>query len=193
MSSTSNAPSNASVHALRAGPEDASLVRRVRQGDEGAADTLYRRHVGLAMQTALRLLRNRAEAEDAVQEAYLLAFRRLKQLDEPGAFRGWLVRIVVSQVHRRLRRQRVEPLDGLAAEARHDASPAVRAELRLLDEALDALEPEERIAWTLRYVLGHRLREVAAVSGGALSTAKLRLEAAHLVVSRHVRIEPTEP
>ncbi|MEM1416275.1 MAG: sigma-70 family RNA polymerase sigma factor [Myxococcota bacterium] len=186
----SDATRSAKVRALATGPDDATLVRRARAGDEGAADTLYRRHVGLAMQTALRLLRNRAEAEDAVQESFLVAYGKLHQLHEPAAFKGWLVRIVVSKVHRRLRRQRIEPLDGLEREARSDASAAVRAELRLLDEALSALEPEERIAWTLRYVLGHKVKDVAASTGCSLSTTKRRLEAAQLVVERHVKLEP---
>lgn len=174
------------VRVLSAGPSDAELVARAGADDEWACKTLYRRHVGLAMQTALRLLRNRAEAEDVVQDSFMMAFRRLPQLREPAAFRGWLVRIVVSRVHRRLRRRRVEPLDGFEAEASADASPMVRAELRLLDEVLDGVRYKERVPWMLRYVLGYSLEEVADACDCSLSTAKRRIVAAQSVVRRHV-------
>ncbi len=176
----------ARVRWLSEGPPDAELVPRARAGDAWASRLLYRRHVGIAMQTALRTLRNRAEAEDVVQDAFMLAFSRLDQLREPGAFRGWLTRIVVSGVHRRLRQRVVEPLDGLDAEASPAASPAVRAELRLLDEVLDKLEAEDRVAWTLRYVLGYKVEEVADACECSRSTAKRRIQAAHAVVERHV-------
>ena len=179
-------PKSAVVHVLSEGPSDAELVARVGADDAWACETLYRRHVGLAMQTALRLLRNRAEAEDVVQDSFMMAFRSLHQLREPAAFRGWLVRIVVSRVHRRLRRRRVEPLDGLEAEASPEASPTVRAELRLLDEVLSEVCYKDRVPWMLRYVIGHSLEEVADACDCSLSTAKRRILAAHDVVRRHV-------
>jgi len=130
-------PQGGVLRVLSEGPSDEELIARAVADDAWACETLYRRHVGGAMRTALRLLRNRAEAEDVVQDAFMLAFARLDQLRERAAFVGWLRRIVVSSVHRRLRRRRIEPLDGLEAEASNDASPMVRAELRLLDEVLD--------------------------------------------------------
>lgn len=174
---------------LSDGPTDAELVARAIESDAWACETLYRRHVGAAMRTALRLLRNRAEAEDVVQDAFMLAFSRLDQLRAPGAFRGWLMRIVVTSVHRRLRRRKVEPLDGLEAEAAQDASPMVRAELRLLDEVLEQIRERDRIPWILRYVLGYKLEEVADACECSLATAKRRISAAHEVVNRHVSVE----
>jgi RNA polymerase sigma-70 factor (ECF subfamily) len=174
---------------LSEGPADAELVRRAREDDAWAWETLYRRHVGLAMQTALRLLRNRAEAEDVVQDSFVMAFRRLSQLREEAAFRGWLVRIVVSRAHRRLRTRRVDALDGLEAEAAADASPMVRAELRLLDEVLGEIRAKERVPWILRHVLGYKLQEVAAACDCSLATAKRRVLAAHAIITRHVSME----
>ncbi len=178
----------ASVHVLRTAPSDAELVARATDDDAWACETLYRRHVAVAMTTALRLLRNRAEAEDVVQDAFLLAFSRLDQLREPAAFRGWLTRIVVTAVHRRLRQRRVQPLDGFEAEAAEGASPAVRAELRLLDEVLDTIAEQDRVPWILRYVLGYKLEEVAEACDCSLPTAKRRIAAAHDVVRRHVSV-----
>ena len=182
------APAVASVHVLRAGPDDAELVARAADDDAWACETLYRRHVGSAMTTALRLLRNRAEAEDVVQDAFMMAFSRLDQLREPGAFRGWLIRIVVTSVHRRLRRHKVPTVDGLEAEAAAGSSPAIRAELRLLDEVLDTIDEQDRVPWILRYVLGYKLEEVAEACDCSLPTAKRRIAAAHDVIRRHVSV-----
>lgn len=176
------------VRVLSDGPCDEELVRRGLEGNGWATRLLYRRHLASAMQTALRTLRSRTEAEDVVQEAFLTAFSRLDQLREPGAFPGWLRRIVVTKVHRRLRKGSIETVDGFETEASPDASPAVRAELRLLDEVLDQIDPRDRVAWTLRYVLGYTLEEVGEASGCSLATAKRRIRAAHSVVTRHVRI-----
>ena len=129
---------------------DADLVQRARSGDQWALEMLYRRHVQLVAGTALRLLRNRADAEDVTQETFLLAFEKLAQLAEPAAFRGWLVRIAVSRVHRRFRTRKLRGLifpwrdaEGedisLEGEARDDATAEQRAELALLDLALAAL------------------------------------------------------
>ena len=181
-----NRPRRASVHVLRKGPDDAELVARAVEEDPWACEQLYRRHVGVAMTTALRLLRNRAEAEDVVQDAFMLAFGRLAQLREAAAFRGWLTRIVVSSVHRRLRRRKVDPLDGLETEVAADASPVVRAELKLLDEVLSQIDDRDRIPWILRYVLGYKLEEVAEACDCSLATVKRRIQTAHSVVQRHV-------
>ena len=176
----------ASVHVLRPGPSDAELVERAIADDPWACETLYRRHVASAMTTALRLLRNRAEAEDVVQDAFMLAFERLDQLRSSGAFRWWLTRIVVTAVHRRMRRRKVQTLNGFEAEADPSTSPAVRAELRLLDEVLDTLADRDRVPWVLRHVLGYKLEEVAEACDCSLATAKRRIASAHEVVRRHV-------
>jgi RNA polymerase sigma-70 factor (ECF subfamily) len=111
------------------GEDDASLVERSLSGDAWAHEALYRRHVDRALAIALRLLRNRGEAEDAVQDAFIHAFERLRDLRVPAAFRGWLARLVVTQAHRRMRRRffrSVRPVDGFEAECAPGASAEVR-------------------------------------------------------------------
>ena len=175
---------------------DADLVQRARSGDQWALEMLYRRHVQLVAGTALRLLRSRADAEDVTQETFLLAFERLAQLAEPAAFRGWLVRIAVSRVHRRFRTRRLRGLifpwrdaEGddlsLEGEARDDATAEQRAELALLDRALAALPLEPRTAWLLRHVMGCAVEETAEACGCSLATVKRRISAADEQIRRH--------
>jgi len=182
----------------RGGPADAELVTRAKRGDAWALEALYRRHVQLVAATALRLLRQRAEADDVVQETFLLAFEKLAQLAEPAAFRGWLVRIAVSRVHRRFRANRLHSMvfvwrneshDGevtLESEAHDGASPEQRAELALLDRALAQLALELRTAWTLRHVLGCSVEETADACNCSLATIKRRISAADQQVRAHL-------
>jgi RNA polymerase sigma-70 factor, ECF subfamily len=173
---------------------DAELVRRAREGDTWALDMLYRRHVQLVAATALRLLRNRAEAEDVAHEAFLLAFERLDQLDEASAFRAWLVRIAVSRAHRRFRWRRLRSWVGLGSdedacfelEAKEHVSAEQRTELALIDRALATLPFEVRTAWVLRHVLGHALDEVASACDCSLATVKRRITLAEDRVAAHV-------
>ena len=76
-------------------PGDAALAARVIAGDLGAFEKLMRRHNRLLFRTARAILKDDAEAEDAVQEAYLLAYRSL------STFRGERAAFVVAHAHRR--------------------------------------------------------------------------------------------
>jgi RNA polymerase sigma-70 factor (ECF subfamily) len=177
---------------------DAELVERARRGDRSAEDAIFRRHVGAVAGLALRLLRHRADMEDVVQETFVIALEKLKELRDGGALRPWLMQITVSLVRRRLRRRRLlgfvglnrseadAPLDALASEA---LDPEACAELAALDRALAELPAEDRIAWVLRYVEGEVMEDVAFACGCSLSTAKRRIAAADTRVRLHVRLK----
>lgn len=175
-------------------PSDASLVERAIDGDRWAMEALYRRHVRRVTNAVTRMIGRTADADDAVQEAFLVAFTRLPELRDPAAFRGWLSCIAVNEVRGRLRKRRwlrffTADDDGddasLASLASEDASPEVRAELARVDTVLRGLAPELRIAWTLRYVEGWELTEVASAVDCSLATAKRRIAAAKERVDRH--------
>src|SRR5688572_20771318 len=147
------------------GALDAELVARLRRGDAEAFEILYRRHVNFAINLAVRIQGTAADVEDVVHDAFLRAHQRLAELRDVSAFRSWLGSIVVRLVRSRLRRRRLlsvlgvanpEPVD-LEAIASAEASPESRAELAQIYALLQTLPPDERIAWTLRYVERHRL------------------------------------
>lgn len=177
---------------------DGELVRRAREGDRWAEEALFRRHAAVVAGTVMRLLGNRAEAEDVVQDTFVTALEKLETLREPEAFRGWLLAIAVRDVQQRFRRRKIrrllglepsEPLTGCAEYATDEAGPELRAELRLLDAALAHLPMKERVAWMLRNVDGYSLEETALACGCSLATAKRRIAAAETHVRAHVRLE----
>jgi RNA polymerase sigma-70 factor (ECF subfamily) len=83
------------------------LVAAARTGDVMAYAALIRATQPMSLAVALQVLRDPASAEDAVQQAYLRAFRRLRHLEDPAAFAGWLRRIVITVALNIRRSQRV--------------------------------------------------------------------------------------
>ena len=92
---------------------DAELVARAIEGDRWGREMLYRRHATYLLAIAARLLGNRGEGEEVVQDTFVTAFEQLRTLREPAALRGWLAQIAVSLVRRRLRRGRLLRVLGL--------------------------------------------------------------------------------
>jgi RNA polymerase sigma-70 factor (ECF subfamily) len=174
--------------------DDDQLVERARNGAATAQAELFRRHAPHLLQLLTRLLAARSDAEDALQDTFIIAFTDLVHLRDSGAFPAWLRRIAVHQAHRRYRKRRVLAALGLdhaltdatlADLADPDAGPDVLAELARLDEILLRLPAKNRTAWILRYVEGCELTEVAASCGCSLATAKRRVAAAQARVARH--------
>lgn len=180
---------------------DEALVAGVLAGDPGSKERLYLRHVHYIAGMSARILRSIDASEDVVQDTFVIAFSKLESLRDPGAFRGWLASIAISQVHRVLERQRVlklvgldrglddAPLDELA---REDLSIEARSELAALDLALQRVPARQRVAWMLRYVEGEPLDAVAEACQCSRATVKRWIAAADEHVRQHVRIEATE-
>ena len=171
---------------------DAELARRIALGDQDAFVLLMRRYNQTLYRTARCILRDDAEAEDAVQEAYMLAYRAI------GSFRGdaklstWLIRIVVNEAvgraRKRSRRAEIiqiaggpEP-DADAAEVNLDAATpeqpdhaAMRAESRrLLEAKIDGLPEAFRTVFVLRAIEDLSVEETAATLGIPEATVRTR-------------------
>src|SRR5215204_6917749 len=128
---------------------DADLVRRIGLNDQAAFESLMRQHNGRLFRVARAILKDDAEAEDALQDAYLDAFRHISAFRGESQLSTWLVRIVANQALMRLRRQKRErvvvPFSPTMPEAPQDTreSPTaatIRAETRrILERRIDEL------------------------------------------------------
>lgn len=185
-----NAAVPARAAAATLAPDDAELVRRVVGGDTAAFELLMRRHNRRLYRIARALLRDAAEAEDALQEAYLSAFRALPAFRAEAAVATWLGRIVVNECMDRLRRNarrdnvvtlvpahgdeevRQEPA-GIEPDTPERA--VARAEMRaLLERSIDALPQEFRAVFVLRAVQELSVEETAASLGIPEATVRTR-------------------
>jgi len=181
-----------------AAANDEVLVGRVAAGDASAFAELYDRHRAAAFGTALRVLKSRSLAEDAVQEAFLGVWRSAASYrHERASVRSW----ILVHVHRRAvdgvrRNQRWHAHHPAAAEA---ASPSVSESVELADErravqaALACLPDSSRTLLELAYYGGLTQSQVAQVLGMPLGTVKSRTHAA-LARMRDLLAEgPVEP
>lgn len=162
---------------------DAELLRRIVARDEHALAELYDRYSGAAMALAFRMLRERGQAEDIVQEAFLTVWRRAGTFDTArGSARSWLLAIVhhacidrMRGRHRHLQRE-VDIDDHAWRLATDDVSEEVhrRLEGERVRLALQAIPPEQRQALELAYFGGLTQAEIAAHTGEPLGTIKSR-------------------
>jgi RNA polymerase sigma-70 factor, ECF subfamily len=170
---------------------DAELAVRVAVGEPAAFEALMRRHNRALFRTARAILRDDAEAEDVLQEAYLQAYRAI------GSFRGeaklstWLARIVANEalmrVRKRARRAEIVPLQAGMTETEINEIPdenmndtpersAQRSEMRrLLEAQIDALPDDYRVVFVLRAVQELSVEETAEALGIPQATVRTRL------------------
>src|SRR3989454_12575929 len=100
------------------------LIRKGLRGDEEALETLFTRHKRTLFQTALRLLGNAEDAEDALQDGLLSAYRNLKRFEGRSQFSTWLTRIVINAALMRRRSAKARPAISLPETPRGDEMPA---------------------------------------------------------------------
>ena len=154
------------------------LVERARDGDDVAFTELVDMDGDLCYSIAYRILRDVERAQDAVQQAFLLAWRELPRLRDPERFEVWLHRLLVNacyEEHRRHRRWtsriRALPFDGPVS-----ADPTVSIDDRdALDRAFLRLTPQHRAVFVLHHHAGLPLAEIAEIVGVPIGTVKSRL------------------
>jgi RNA polymerase sigma-70 factor, ECF subfamily len=177
---------------------DEAVVALVARSDEVALAELYDRFGKIAWSLALRILRDEALAEDAVQEAFLAAWRTAPRfMPERASARTWLLTLVhrrAVDVVRREERRRGEPLEAapeLVGEAGADASALLRLERERVQRALKRLPDREREAIELAYYGGFSQAELAERLGQPLGTIKSRMFTG-LARLRELLAEPLE-
>ncbi len=183
---------------------DAELARAISQGRRGALELLMRRHNRALFRTARAILRDDADAEEALQDAYLQAFEAI------GAYRGeaklstWLARIVANEslqrLRKRTRRAEILPLAPVGeaalselADPSMDKSPersASRAQTRrLLETHIDALPDAYRAVFMLRAVEELPVEEAAQVLGIPEATVRSRFFRARSLLREALAME----
>jgi RNA polymerase sigma factor, sigma-70 family len=162
---------------------DAIIVAEVLAGDTEAYACLVNRYQNEYFRFAVRMLGGRDDADEALQSAFLRAFRALAQCREPERFGAWLYQIVAnecrSKATMRARRERrfVRDDDALAsALAEQPAEPAAMDEE--IERAIEQLEVDQREAFLLKYVEELTYEEMEAITGAGKSALKMRVKRA---------------
>lgn len=162
---------------------DAAIVARVLDGDQGAYAQLVARYRSQYVRFAVRMLGNREDAEEAMQDAFVRAYRSLAKCDEPAKFGSWLFRILANRCRttgaRRGRRERTFIRDEYALlDASEEHPEHQRAWREEIQRALLLLEPEQREAFLLKHVEEMGYEEMAEITGVGVSALKMRVKRA---------------
>jgi RNA polymerase sigma-70 factor (ECF subfamily) len=162
---------------------DAALVRRVLAGEVEAYAGLVARYRDRLARYATHSLGNRADAEDAVQETFVRAYRALDRCEAPERFGAWLFQILVNRCRtiggERTRRERVVTANPGAVDAADAADFGERqAWADAIRWALAQLGPEQREAFLLKHVEELSYEEMAEMTGEGMSALKMRVKRA---------------
>jgi RNA polymerase sigma-70 factor, ECF subfamily len=182
--------------------DESRMIASILAGDAQLFHELIRPYERRIYAMALSFLRNEADAEDATQEAFLKAFRNLASFRGDAKFGTWLISITLNEARSRIRRRdavKMESLDGPEGEEGH-VSPAQltdwkeipsealeRKEVRhLLHKAVTALPLIYREVFQLRDIEQMSVNEAAAALGITISSVKVRLHRARIMLQKHL-------
>jgi RNA polymerase sigma-70 factor (ECF subfamily) len=161
---------------------DRELVVSAQRGDQVAFMDLIRARVDRLYSIARRILHDVDRAEDALQDALVIAWRDLPDLRDPDRFDFWIQRVLANMCieHARRERRRYAKLEVLPVEnltARDVLAGVVDRDL--VDRAFRRLKPDERAILVLRHFLGYEPAEIAETLGVTGGTIRARLHHAH--------------
>jgi RNA polymerase sigma-70 factor, ECF subfamily len=173
-------------------PGDEELVASARQGNRRAFEELVERHKRRAYHIAFDFTRDREEAKDLSQEAFLKAFTNLKNFDGRSSFYTWFYRILVNLCLDYKRRQKRGPASAFDETIENQMEPShepvkprspdqqvwARQISHRVGEALEALPARQRTAFVLKNHQGLSIKEIAALMDTAEGTVKVHLHRA---------------
>jgi RNA polymerase sigma-70 factor (ECF subfamily) len=170
--------------------DEATLVVRAQEGDVRAFEELARRHQAALYRLAVRVMGDAGEAEDALQEAMLDAWRRIERFRGESAFSTWMYRVVTNRCLGMLRRRRPVPVERVAESAAPDSperSAEVDAGMAALGWELRGLRPELRLCWVLRELEGLGYTEIALITGASEDAVRGRIHRARVQLAEVMR------
>lgn len=160
---------------------DRAIIEQVLGGDVEAYARLVDRHYDRCTRIAVRILGNREDAEEALQDAFLRAFRALEDYEDRECFSAWLTRILVNQCRTmlvRTRRREAVFLDVDLRELDLAAEGGASSTWPELEQALAQLPLDQREAVVLKYAGDLTYEEMARITGAGESALKMRVQRA---------------
>ena len=179
------------VASPRPQPENMTLpIAAAADGDEAAFARIVAAHHDDMVRVCFVITRDTDAAHDAVQEAWAIAWRKLRELREPERLRQWLVAIAANEARQTMRRQRRRVVTELRAEGPPDDDEGTRLWSGQIDlrNALARLSVADRELLALRYVAGFDLGELSKVTGLSASGTRARLQ--RLLATLRNELEP---
>ena len=157
-------------------PESASLIEAAASGDADALARIMALHDGSMRRICMVITGDPALVDDAVQAAWVAAWRRLGTLRDPARLRPWLMSVAANEARQLIRAaSRRHGHEQRARPPTFGADPSLRAEVLDLAAAVSHLDPDARRLLALRYVAGLTSEEIAREVGGSPSSVRGRV------------------
>ena len=163
------------------------LIQRCKRGDIGAQSEIYQIYSGKMFGICLKYSRNKEEAEDNLQEAFITIFEKIDQYEFKGSFEGWMKRIVINTTLQTYRQKSVLSL------VEYDLPEEVDVDIDESDVSLDYLLkiiqelPERyRMVFNLYVLDGYSHKEISKMMGISEGTSKSNLSRARLILKEKI-------
>ncbi len=166
------------------------LVERARNGDQQAMFRLYKLYVGAMFNTCIRIVVNRSDAEDILQEAFISAFNGLRNFKGDSTFGAWLKRIVINKSLNHLRQKRllfteIENVHLLDEDVELEEMPEVS--LQMIHDEIKELPDKARVVLNLFLLEGYQHKEIAGMLGISESTSKSQYQRARKLLQGNIQ------
>ncbi|MGN0711915.1 MAG: RNA polymerase sigma factor [Anaerovoracaceae bacterium] len=174
----------------------AELVKRIQHGDTSSFEKLFNMYKDKAVRTAYLITKNSALAEDAVQEAFILCYFKIRGLKDPAMFKTWFFRILTRLAWRMSAKEKgAVSIDDVPEAADLKDSTEVEKEVEnqeqsaFLMRAVKSLDIKQQTVIFLYYYNDFSVKEIARVMGSFEGTVKSRLHAARKNLRKYIEAE----
>ena len=158
-----------------------ALIAACRRNDKQSQFQLYEKYSGAMFNTCLRMLGNRDDAQDALQEAFIDAFRNIHQFQGKSTFGAWLKRIIINKCINSLdqkKRLNWENLNGKDVAQSQSSEVMIELSPEMLNQAIAQLPDGCRTVFTLKCMEGYDHQEISEILKVSVSTSKSQLSRA---------------
>lgn len=171
--------------------EDFQVIDRILAGDQNAFALLVDQYKRYAFTLALRILNNRAEAEEAAQDAFIKAYHHLSSFNRQAKFSTWLYRIVFNTAvsYKRKQKNFHHDINDVVIEYEQGVEGMVerKDKERFIQQGLNKLTEADKLALTLFYLKEFSLEEIGEITGMQPNTVKVRIHRARLKLADELK------
>lgn len=162
------------------------LIHDCKKNDRKAQEQLYRQFAPKMFSLCLKYSRNYAEAQDNLQESFLLIFEKIQQYEFKGAFEGWLKRVVINYILQQFRKKRllnsIDDQDFEEVEVELEEGISVEFLMKIIQELPDRY----RLVFNLTVFENYTHQEIADALGISVGTSKSNLSRAKLILKQKI-------
>ena len=171
-------------------PEEKILVARCRQGDKKAQQRLYRKYVQAMYNTVIRMVPNKMDTEDIVQDSFVKVFRSINNFKGDATLGAWIKRITINTTLNFIRKNSkvsFTDLDQSKDWSDYKEKTTLPVKMEVIHYAIQQLPEGSRIVFSLHLLEGYQHKEIAHILGISESTSKSQYQRARRLLQQSLK------